>query len=262
MSEYSSHLEFAKNLALEAAEIAHQYYSYSGESSIKDDQTPVTEADIAINGLMIKRVKQEFPETGVLGEEESWNHENNDNLWVCDPIDGTVAYIHHIPTSMIAIAYAKDGQVKVGVAYNPWTKDMYWAEKEQGAYKNDFPIHVSAKTWGPEVTLVGSAAQLAYKEGVDKPGVIDDLKAQRIYVIGIVGSIFKNCLIAEGSVEGRISYSRHPHDHAATALIVSEAGGKVTDLNGVDQRYDSELNGCVLSNGLVHNKLLELAPKL
>ncbi len=258
MSSYTKELDFAKNLAKQCADIANKYYRQSHNTvEIKDDHSPVTLADKAINSYIIEQVKKSFPEDGVLGEEETWNISAN-RLWVCDPIDGTVAFIHHIPTFMVAIALVINGKVVVSATANPSTNDLYWAEIGEGAFRNNQQIHVSKKIWGPRVTLLGDHNPGLEPHGINIPVIAKELTSKGFYISNPFGGIFKGGLIAGGSVEGRIVGFRYPHDVAAVALLITEAGGKVTDTNGNPQDFSKPLDGTILSNGLIHEDLINL----
>lgn len=255
--DYQKELEFAKSMAFEAGEVMKKYYRADQGVELKDDNTPVTLADKEINDMLITRVKNEFPDYGVLGEEANWN-ENREKLWVCDPIDGTVAYIMHIPTFMFSIALVVNGMPKIAVTYNPLTDDLYTAIENKGAFRGNEKISVSKKTWGIGVKLAGSSG--GNTEPTEKHKVF--LKQQGINVSGFHGTVFKGCLVAEGSIEGRIFIYKNAHDLAAIKLIIEEAGGKVTDLDGNEQRYDQPINGAIMSNGLIHDDLLKLVKEV
>ena len=252
---YSKELDFAKNTAYEAGEIMKKYYRGDQHVKIKEDHSPVTIADQTINDHLIERVKKTFPEYGVLGEEANWN-EDSQNVWVCDPIDGTVAYVLHIPVSMFSLALVENGRPVVAVAYNPWTDELYWSVKNYGSWRNDEKIKVSDKSWGPGVRLLGSSGKKPEIEKVDQ--LQEQLGKQGFYVSNTNGTVFKGCMIAEGSAEARSFMHDGAHDVAAIKLIIEEAGGKVTDLDGNDQRYDKPVNGCVMTNAIVHKEFLEL----
>lgn len=252
---YSKELTFAKKIAYEAGEIMKKYYRGDQHVKIKKDFSPVTIADQKINDHLIERVKGQFPEHGVMGEEASWESER-EMLWVCDPIDGTVAYVLHIPVSMFSLALVENGRPVVAVAYNPWTDELYWSVKNDGSWRNDEKIKVSDKSWGPGVRLLGSSGKKPEIEKVDQ--LQEQLGKQGFYVSNTNGTVFKGCMIAEGSAEARSFMHDGAHDVAAIKLIIEEAGGKVTDLDGNDQRYDKPVNGCVMTNGVVHKEFLEL----
>jgi fructose-1,6-bisphosphatase/inositol monophosphatase family enzyme len=251
--DYINELAFAKRMAFEAGRIMKKYYRADQQVTTKPDHTPVTVADTEVNQLIVDQVKMTFPEYGVLGEEISYQSDR-EKLWVCDPIDGTPAFIYHIPTSMFSLALVVGGVPQLGVAFNPLTSELYYAVKGKGAFRDDQAIKVAARAWGEGTRLAGSS-----DGSLDRHTARDGFKELDISVIASYSIVFKGCLVAEGSVDGRIWGGNGAHDVAAIKLIVEEAGGKATDLDGNEQRYDQPVNGIVMSNGLIHDKLIEIA---
>lgn len=251
---YEKELAFAKDMARQAGEIMRRYYRIDQQVEIKKDLSPITIADTEINDLLIKHVQEVFSGDGVIGEEASWQPER-ERVWVCDPIDGTHAYIIRVPTSIFSLALVIDGAPVVAVAYNPWTDEIYTAVAGEGAYRNGSPIHVSSKSWGEGTNVTGTRGRSfeKIKEALkDVPGV---------HVNTILGGVFKGCLVAEGAVEVWFFEHSGAHDVAAMKLIVEEAGGKVTDLDGNEQRYDKPVNGAIMSNGKAHQELIDIVKK-
>src|SRR3989338_750875 len=145
MAEY---LEFAKNLAKEAEEIALKYFSFEVKSTWKEDNTPLVKADTEINNLVIKRINETYPEHSIYGEEKSDRKENSKYIWVCDPIDGTMAFSVGLPMFVFSIALVdqSNGQPILGLVNDPVMKNVYWAYKGSGAYRNGKKIFVSKNT--------------------------------------------------------------------------------------------------------------------
>ncbi len=249
---YDAELTFAIDMARAAGDIMKQYYRADRQIEVKDDDSPVTVADKAINDLLIERVKVAFPQTGVLGEEASWESDRK-QLWVCDPIDGTIAYIIRVPTSMFSLALVDDGVPVVAAAYNPWTDELYTATKDGGSYRHDQKLQVSSRTWGKGINIASSNGGV-----FDPPHIRQRLRDEGVYVNQVIGGVARGCMIAEGSIEGHLFSYHGAHDMAAIKLLIEEAGGRVTDLDGNEQRYDRPLNGAALSNGLIHDKLLSI----
>lgn len=250
---YDIELAFAKTLAYEAGEIMKKYFRADQHVETKEDNTPVTIADKKVNDLVIEKIRTKFPEDGVMGEEASW-HTDCARLWVCDPIDGTIGYTMRIPTSMFSIALVIDGKPVLAVTYNPRVDELYSAVLGEGAFMNGHPIRVSSRAWGEGTRITTSSHESTFRN----KEVLQTLKKQRVYVHALLGLVHQGCLVAEGAIEGRIFLYNGAHDIAAVKLIIEEAGGKVTDLDGNEQRYDQPINGAVMSNGLIHKELLEL----
>lgn len=250
--DYAKELAFAKKVAGEAGLVIQKYYRADQQVETKSDDTPVTIADKEVNQLIVDRVQAEYPDHGVLGEELSWQSDR-EKLWVCDPIDGTPAFIYHIPTSMFSLALVVDGVPQVAIAFNALTGETYSAVKGQGAKLNEQVIKVSTRKWGKETRIVGSSDGT-----IDRDIPRSVLNEKGIQVISGYSVVFKGCLVADGSADGRTWAGTGAHDVAAVKLIVEEAGGKVTDYDGNEQRYDRPVKGVVMSNGLIHSELLEL----
>ncbi|HET7301911.1 MAG TPA: inositol monophosphatase [Candidatus Saccharimonadales bacterium] len=253
MTETQQLLIFAKSLAYEAGEVMRHYFDAAQmRVTTKADNSPVTEADTKINQLLIERVKHTFPEHAVLGEEASTATHEDTQVWVCDPIDGTAPFIFGLPTGMFSLAFVKHGEPIVAVAFDPFLERLFWAVKGQGAFCNDKPLHVApqglkeAHIAGPSYIKGILQARTLY-EGLEEKGA-------RIEIFP--GNVYKCCLIAEGRLHGRIFSGPGAHDIAAVKLIVEEAGGKVTDLDGNEQRYDRPIKGAIISNGVIHDDLL------
>ncbi len=250
---YENELNFAKELAEVAGNTMKKYYRTPDISSSKEDGSPVTKADLEINRILIDKVKETFPTHGVLGEEESYKPDRSD-LWVCDPIDGTMSYINHVPTSMFSLAFVVDGNPVIGVAFNPWVDDIYIASEGMGAYRNGEKIFVakSPMSVDQQVNVIGSCHITEQVDNWKRPDYIPG------FVHHCHGIVFKLCMVAEGSFNGQVFEPGNAHDVAATACIIREAGGKVTDLDGNEQKYSQQTNGFVASDGLMHDALITM----
>lgn len=256
MSEY---LEFSKKLAREAGDIMLEHAG-SG-TSFKADRSHVTEADLKINQMVIDRVAEVYPEHSVRGEEDSNQQEGDEYVWVCDPIDGTRPYVMGVAMAMFSLALTHHGEPLVAVTYEPKTDKLYSAEKGKGAFMNDAPIRVS------DIQLDAETGEQALIDICDMPNhpLIDLRDAgtalyrrKGVKVLGYRSSVFVGSLVSDGSLTAAITPTVHPHDIAAVALIIEEAGGKVTDMYGNSQRYDQPIKGAVMSNGVVHDQLIEV----
>ena len=252
---YEEYLSFAKEMAYKAGEIMCKYFVEDNGADYKMDQTIVTKADTEINEYLIRRVKELFPSHSIDGEEEQFG--KSTYVWVCDPVDGTAMYARHIPVAVFSLALVIDGVSTVGVVYDPFTESLYSAIKGQGAYKNGIKIHVNDirledKRSVSHFDMVPNADYNIYD-------VIKEL-GKKSYFISI-GSIARACMaIANGDINvGIYPLRKHKNcDLAASKVIVEEAGGKVTDLFGNEQRYDGDINGAIISNAIVHEEIVDI----
>lgn len=252
--EYKEYLEFAKEIAYEAGNIMLKYFKIDNGASYKGDKTIVTLADKEINSYLINRVKEKFPTHSVDGEEEQFGE--SDYVWVCDPVDGTAMYARHIPVAVFSLALVIDGTPYVGVVYDPFTDSLYSAIKGKGAYKNNEKISVNNYILEDIRTVCHCDMWSKAKYNVCK--VFEELrKKTRLNDIGSITRV--SCLVATGDYSLAIfTGTEHKHcDIAAVKVIVEEAGGKVTDLFGNEQRYDKSIKGALISNGIVHDEVIE-----
>ena len=252
------YLEFAKEIAKEAGKIMTKYFNMEGISNYKGDKTIVTLADKEINSYLIQRVKEEFPNHSVDGEEETFGE--SEYVWVCDPVDGTAMYARHIPVAVFSLALVVNGLPIVGVVYDVFTDSLYTAIKGKGAYKNNEKISVS----DIELSDMRSVSNFDMwpESEYDIWDVLKEL-GKETYFVG-VGSVIRACLcVATGEFTCAIfPGTKHKNcDIAAVKVIVEEAGGKVTDFEGNEQRYDKDINGAIISNKVVYDKVLDAINK-
>ncbi len=252
------YLEFAKSLAKEAEDIALKYFSFEVENTWKEDNTPLTKADTEINDLVIKRINETYSEHSIYGEEKSEIKENSKYIWVCDPIDGTMAFSCGLPTFVFSLALVdqSNGLPVLGIVNDPVMKNMYFAYKGGGAYRNGKKISVS-KDDTFKNTYLNTAAS-GWSVGFSNIPLIKTLSEKKCAVMKFPSFIYGGIQVANGKYIGAVFFKEYGHDVAALKIITEEAGGKVTDLNGNERRYDQDGIGCIVSNGIMHKDLLEV----
>lgn len=244
--------KFLEDIAYRAGEIILKYFRPGGLTpQLKEDRSPVTMADIEVNQMVIEEMRNNFPSYGILGEEESFNPENS-NLLVVDPLDGTKMFAVGSPLFSFSAAFVKDGVPVSGVLYNPLAKRMIIAEKGKGAFLvlERTPIRVS-----PTPSYSNALIDNGW-DGFDSK-VSPFIHKEGGYTPMIYTICESAALLATGGFDGIIFTGKNPWDIAAAKVIVEEAGGKVTDLYGNEQRYDRPIKGAVLSNGVLHNILIK-----
>lgn len=252
---YDQHMKFAKDLALQAGAIMRKYYGKQPDQKIKSDNTIVTIADEEINQLVIERVKELFPGDSIDGEEDSYKTSSK-NVWVCDPIDGTNPFAMELPVSIFSIAFVVDGVPKIGVIYDPFGEKMYHAVTGCGAFMNDENISVSRADGGQKARLNFDwwpDAEFDILEPLHKYS-----KEHDVYLLSPGSTTHMAALVARGEFIASVFAGTKGKnvDIAAAKVIVEEAGGTVTDLFGDEQRYDRDIKGAIVSNGVVHDKIV------
>ncbi len=251
--ENKEYLEFAKQIAYEAGKIMLKYFNAKDISSYKGDRTIVTLADKEINTYLINRVKEKYPTHSVDGEEEQFG--KSDYIWVCDPVDGTAMYARHVPVAVFSLALVVNGVSRVGVVYDVFTDTLYSAIKGEGAYKNNEKINVNDFELD-DMRSVSNFDMWSNAE-YNMYDIIKEL-GRKTYFVSI-GSVIRACMcVASGEFNLAIfpGTKRKNCDIAAAKVIVEEAGGKVTNLFGEEQRYDTDIKGAVISNRNVHNEVI------
>lgn len=252
--EYQKELDFAKTIAIKAGDIMLQYFDGDQNTEIKKDGTPVTIADKTINRMVIEELRRDFSGDGVVGEEESNAEYGMGRRWICDPVDGTMAYTYGLPISMFSLALVIDGVPTLGVAYNPFMKQMFWGIKGQGSFCNGKALSVSSLDINSGIVAIPPNMTRVFDQAPD----IAKLLAYKPQLAVFDGAVHRSCLVANGRLVGFPHPEVKPHDVAAVHVIIEEAGGKITDVLGGKLDYSKPFVGAILSNGVAHEQLLSL----
>lgn len=244
-------LEKAIEAARAAGEIAMKYYRGGFEVTIKPDHTPVTQADREAEQAITAILRQAFPEYGFLGEEFG-RQGPTERRWIIDPIDGTRNFVRHIPIWAVLIALEELGEVTAGVVLNPVTGDLFHARKGEGAFANGEQIRVSDCDDMKDALFLhaslGFLRSTRYWNGFGR--LVDATGHTRGF-----GDYYGYGLVAEGKAEVYIEVDLKPWDAAPVKILVEEAGGRLTDLDGRPTIY----TGTVLAtNGRLHAEALRL----
>jgi histidinol-phosphatase len=248
---FEEELAFAHQLADRAAGIALGMFRRTGlQVERKPDRTLVTEADLAVEGMIRREIAAAYPDDGILGEEEGGTHEPQGRVWVIDPIDATANFARGVPIWAVLIALRVHGASVVGVAEAPARGERYAAAREQGATLNGTPIHVSeVDEIGQAHVLVAEMKTLLGGPDADAVrGLVDDSWRDRGF-----GDFWAHMLVAKGSAEMMLEPHLSLWDFAAPQVIVEEAGGRMTTFGG-----DPPVHGgtVVTTNGALHDEVL------
>ncbi|MDR4503917.1 MAG: inositol monophosphatase [Candidatus Scalindua sp.] len=247
--------------AKEAGKIILAYYSKSVTAHKKGDTyNLVTAADIAADKAIIRIIKERFPTHSLLTEESGEETNRSDYCWIIDPLDGTNNFYHRFPMFCVSIALYKKGRPLIGVVYDPVKKELFYAEKKGGAYLNNKRIEVSnANKLDKSLLSLG----FYYERGTLMRKSLDQMKRffyENVHGIRRTGSAALDlCYTACGRFDGYWELKLNPWDYAAGSLIVMEAGGKITDIQG--KTYDIMMKNIVASNGKIHKNMLKILEK-
>jgi len=255
----------AVNCAAKAGEYIKMKLGTTGQPDFKySRQDLVTEADKGTERLIRNLIATHFPHHSFLGEEgvEPGPEASAaalrkaieaEYLWIVDPIDGTTNFVHGFPFFAVSIALARNGQVIVGVVYDPVRDELFVAERGKGAYIRGKRMKVSAeRTLGKSLLASGFPADPAMMRLNAREVSTLAHKARNLRVCG--SAALHLAYVAAGRLSGFWEHGLNAWDLAAGSLLVEEAGGRVTSLTG--EPFDLRARDVAASNGLIHDELL------
>ncbi len=248
-------LETAREAARGAGELLMRHYGGEvkvAENSIDD---PGAEADLASNEFLRSKIVAAFPDDGWLSEESSDSPERLDKkrVWIVDPLDGTNEFIAKVPEFCVCIALVEDGLPQIAVEYNPVTNELFHAIRGSGAFLNDAAIHVSDQAELRHARVLASRSE-------EERGEWDPY--QPMMKVELTGSVaYKFARIAAGHADATFTLTpKNEWDVCAGTLLVTEAGGMVTEPGGRKIRFNNEAtlieDGLIASNGVLHRSIL------
>jgi histidinol-phosphatase len=244
-------LAAATDAARAAGAIALQYYRSGFEVTLKADRTPVTQADREAEEAIVRALGGAYPDWGFLGEEFGARGAT-DVRWIIDPIDGTKNFVRRIPVWATLLALEERGEIVAGVIHNPVTGDLFAARRGGGTRLNGERVRVSDVEEMWSATLLHAGLRLYRKAGVWDGIVrlVDATERQRGF-----GDYLGYALVAEGKAELYVEVDLKPWDLAPCKIVVEEAGGRFTDLDGKPTIYSGH---ALASNGRLHEAALAL----
>jgi myo-inositol-1(or 4)-monophosphatase len=249
-------LEVAIEAARQVGQILLEGFGRSQEITIKGLRDIVTEADLAAQAKAVGVIRSRYPDHDIWAEEVGQTPGGaSDYCWIVDPLDGTTNYSRGLPCFSVSIALSCQGEAMLGVVYDPLRDQLFRAQCSQGAYLNNDRIQVSTAErlidavigldWAHEQELRCQTAQLVAEVAPE----VRTLRSTGSAALGL-------CSVAAGWTDAYFHLSLKPWDVAAAGVIIQEAGGVVSDLAGLPWHPNS--GGCLASNGLIHQAMLNL----
>ena len=253
--KYDEYLELAKESALEAGKIITENFGERIEIGHKGKYDLVTKMDMRSEKYIVDSINERFPDHDIVTEETDLEKTGSEYVWYIDPISGTTNYAHSLPVFSVSVGLTYQGEVIVGAANDPLREELFYASKGNGAYLNDEKLHVS------DVDKLKDAVL-----GTSFPYDEDERKVNLKYFNKLMpnvqglrrsGSVAVDLPhVACGRMDGFWAIHLKPWDLAAGKLIVQEAGGKVTKLDGDEHNVkDSYI---IATNGKIHDEMIEV----
>lgn len=244
-------LSVAKQAAEAAAQVIKHYYAEGAKVTIKADYTPVTQADVESEQAIHKVIADHFPKHGFYGEETGKSQMDADYIWLIDPIDGTKSFVRRYPFFSTQIALMYKGEIIMGVSSAPMWDELAWASKGGGAFLNGEAIHISdLLEWRDIAVSTGNIASLTRTPAWQSLGeLLGQVGRTRGY-----GDFYHYHLLAAGKIDAVVESDVNILDIAALSIIVNEAGGCFTELDGSAINLDTRT--VLAANPKLHARML------
>jgi len=245
--------ELAITAAKEAGKILLDGFGNIKRVDAKGVRDLVSNVDIASEKKIIETIKTRYPDHNILCEESDGHVTNSDYKWIIDPLDGTHNYIYGLSTYGVSIALEHKGELVLGVIYVPYSNEMFWAERGKGAYLNNERLRVSDRKLDEAMVVFDSTL---HTDRTDRIKFLDVL-VDKAFGLRISGSAARNLTyVALGCADLVVEYGDRPWDFAAGGLLIEEAGGMLTTLDG--NKWSPYIQGYLASNGKFHDEVLKL----
>jgi myo-inositol-1(or 4)-monophosphatase len=256
MKKNDRYLQVAIAAAKEAGKIQKVHLSDLHQVEFKGEINPVSEVDKLCEKAISQIIRDAFPDHDLLTEESAFKGKGSSYKWIIDPIDGTTNYIHGFPFFCVSIALEIEGEINLGVVYDPLFDELFEAETGKGAFLNGNRISVSRMK---ELNLSFLTTGFPYdvREHADYYlRFFRQFMTKSIAIRRPGSAALDLCYVAAGRFDGYWELKIHSWDVAAGSLMVTEAGGKVTNFKGRNFSLDDE--EIVASNGGIHEEMLRV----
>jgi myo-inositol-1(or 4)-monophosphatase len=249
-----------ENWARQAGEVLLSGLGKDIQVDHKSEIDLVTEMDRRSEELLLKAIRSRYPDDRIVAEESGVIQGKNGHVWHIDPLDGTVNYAHGIPFFAVSLGYVEDGQITMGVVYDPVQDECYTAQRGQGAYLNGQQLQVSGADELIQSLLVTGFPYDIRENPVNNLDHYSNFSLCSQGVRRLGSAALDLCYVAAGRFEGFWEVQIHSYDIAAGALIVEEAGGKVTNVRGGPDFLTPPCS-ILATNGKIHQAMLDVLEK-
>ncbi|MDD3009088.1 MAG: inositol monophosphatase family protein [Arcobacter sp.] len=242
-----------------AGKILKKGYYSNKDVTFKAKKDLVTKYDVAIENYLKEKFTKKFKEFNIIAEESDNTNVEFNNSIIIDPIDGTTNFVNGVPHTAISVGVYKDKKPYLAIVYNPILDELYEAKIGKGAFLNGKKLKVSVEADLQKALLVTGFPYTSASNEDDLNDVVKKIKdilplCQDLRRLG--SASIDLCLVARGTFEGYYEMNLKPWDVSAGVLILSEAGGKITNING-DEYNLFEDKYIVATNGKIHDELIK-----
>ncbi len=251
-----SRFEVARSMALEAGALLREGLSRRKHVNHKGAIDLVTEYDLQSEQLIVQGLRKAFPQDAILAE-EGGGSQSAQGTWLVDPLDGTTNYAHGIPFFAVSIAYRVQGEIQLGLVYDPVRAELFHTQRGQGAWLNDRRLRVSTTAkLGKALLTTGFPYDIrTHPENNLDHFAAFALRSQGVRRLGAAS--LDLAYVAAGRFDGYWELRLWPWDWAAGILLVREAGGKVTRTDGGEDVF-AQPTSILASNGRLHTAMLQV----
>lgn len=253
------------NALKKGGQVLMEHFGSHTDTMVKESiSSVVTEVDLASEKAILEILEHDYPDHNIITEEAGYKHKDSAFTWVLDPLDGTSNFAAGLPWFGVIICLFKDDSPLLGGMYLPVEDSLYLAEAGKGAWRNEVQIQTT-KTLVTEEVLVAYSFDFSNKpEKTRKEMALLENLSQNVRNIRSTNSLVDFCFTADGRLGAALNQTTKIWDIAAPWLIISEAGGKVTDIKGAEiswnlSRNPEEKNYTILASGMgLHTPLLNI----
>lgn len=259
MPEIDQYRQFLARVVVEAGGLLAERAAGLHEVRYKGEINLVTEADLLSEAFIKDRIRRSFPGHDILAEESPGTAKGSRFRWIIDPLDGTTNYAHGYPIFCVSIALEVEGEIRLAAVYNPLLKELFVAQKGEGASLNGSPLAVS-RTTDLSRGLLGTGFPYDLREARDNNMNYFQALAMSAQAVRRSGAAALDlAYVAAGRFDGFWELRPMPWDAAAGWLLVTEAGGAVTDIFGAPYGLGSP--HILAGNGLINEQMLAVIAK-
>lgn len=216
----------------------------------------VTEVDVEVERVSRALLAERFPDHDILAEEMGGGTRAASHRWVFDPLDGTTNFAHGVPIFCASLALEIDGEAVVGAVFDPNRQELFTAERGVGAWLNGAPLRVSTTATLIDALLVTGFPYDVHETADDVLGLFGAFVSQARAIRRLGSAAIDLCWVAAGRMDGFWEERLKPWDTRAAALVVSEAGGRITGLDGAP--WDPAAGHTLASNGPLHEAMCQV----